>query len=71
MGAIYRYEIGDSVCGVLDWATKRRVADLRARALQAKHPECKVTIFDRMAHKGRPDTWAAAGPVLSTRTTRP
>ena len=56
-----RYEIGDSCCGVIAYSDKLRSAFERALAYQTgSHKNCTVTVYDRMAHRGKPDTWGYA-----------
>ena len=71
-----RYEVGDSDCGVIAYTDEIRTAFDRALVYQTgSHQNCIVTVFDRMAHRGAPDTWVYAkgaglwGVVLHTRST--
>ena len=71
-----RYEIGDSDCGVIAYTNKICTAFDRALVYQtSSHKDCTVTVYDRMAHRGKPDTWGYAqaaglwGVVLHTRST--
>ena len=71
-----RYEIGDSLCGVIAYGDKQRDAFVRALAYQTgSHKDCTVTVYDRMAHRGQPDMWGYAkaaglwGVVLHKRST--
>ena len=69
-----RYEIGDRLCGVIALTnTKGEAFDQAIMYQTTSHTECTVTVFDRMAHRGKPDTWGYAkavglwGFVLHTR----
>ena len=71
-----RYEIGDSHCGIIAYEDTMRIAFSQALAYQTgSHQNCTVTVYDRMAHRGAPDTWGYAkaaglwGVVLHTRST--
>ena len=49
-----RFEVGDPYCGVIAHAPTW----FQAYKFAVAHTECSaVTIFDRLAHPGRPDTW--------------
>lgn len=57
-----RYEVGCPVCGVHSHESCFANALQAARYVQ--HGGCRdVTIYDRMAHYGRPCLWTAAGSV--------
>ena len=56
-----RYEVSDNRCGVIYCAFTVRDAFSQAKILQeTTHQTCTVTVFDRMAHRGKPDTWGYA-----------
>lgn len=59
MKYLSRYQIGDSYCGVIEYAETRAEADRIGERCQRQHPDCQVVIYDRMAHRGRPNTWSA------------
>ena len=70
-----RYEVGDSHCGFLAYEADLRSAFKQALAYQTtSHKACIVTVFDRLAHHGKPDIWGYAkaaglwGVVLHTRS---
>ena len=67
-GFAERFEVGDSVCGVSDYYPTWLAALRAAQWAQSHtHAECAVTIYDRMAHYGQPETWGANGHCLSIR----
>jgi len=63
-----RYHIGCSYCGFLQSTpTQRRAFDVAWYA-QRLHSDCgSVTVFDAMAHYGRPQLWDANGSVQRIR----
>ena len=70
-GTIYdRYEIGDPACGAEHYRSKRGEAFAVARVHQSVNGCPNVTVFDRMAHKGRPHEWDLNGPILCWRDRR-
>jgi hypothetical protein len=55
----YRYEIGCQQCGYLESRRTFKDGEAAAQSLAERHntPPCRVTLFDRMAHKGKPRLW--------------
>ena len=62
---MYRYEVSCKTCGVVAYKNTRKAADVYAQFSDIRHKGCGgITIYDRLAHYGRPDLWSAAGSLL-------
>lgn len=62
-----RFQISDSICGIVDTAENFKGA-LRLAEIHARH--CRnVTIFDPMARRGSFELWDSIGHGLRKRTT--
>lgn len=70
MGIEERFDIGDFICGSISYERTVRDATALCRALVAggKHRNCgPISVYDRMAHRGRPQLWITDGPILRFR----
>ena len=53
-----RYELGDPVCGVIEYFNSWGNAFTAGEQLKERHKECgEITIYDRMAHYNRTELW--------------
>ena len=60
-----RFTIGDPICGLVESASTQFEAFLIAESHAIR---CKdVTVYDVMAHKGKPREWTSGGGVLAYR----
>ncbi|KKM67806.1 hypothetical protein LCGC14_1467410 [marine sediment metagenome] len=63
MGFEERYEIGGPANGVIGYrSTRQKALELATRWAERS---MKVTVYDRMAHKGSPELWDPEGVPLS------
>lgn len=57
-----RYEVSCSHCGVLAYEPFKRKALRMAQRQKVRHEFCEeILVYDRMAHVGRPEIFAADG----------
>lgn len=75
MTVLDRFTIQDPVCGlVATAATKERAQELarhHQKNADGSISECQdVTLYDRMAHRGRPQEWQPCGFILAWRPVR-
>lgn len=65
-----RYEIGCSVCGVIGYeaclADALRVAQRQQEQRHNTENET-VTVYDRLAHHGKPELYTPKGTVIETK----
>ena len=61
-----RYEIGCSECGVICYETTLKKALIEAQTQTKQHDTDseKVTVYDRLAHYGKPELFDTTGKVL-------
>jgi hypothetical protein len=64
-----RYQVVCSECGIVGWEITKSAALSSALYFATKHNNIgeKITVFDLMAHKGSPETYAPDGAVISIR----
>ena len=61
-----RYHVTDPFCGLVTTESKKERAEVAA-VIHAERCEGIVTVYDAMAHRGRPEEWLPYGFILRYR----
>ena len=63
-----RFQVTDAFCGLVTTAPTKAEATRKAKFHEEDSDcDCQVTVYDVMAHHGRPQEWTTEGKVIAHR----